>query len=389
MSDLSAPIEIDFTKALSSDTASAVTLRTFTSYTFDRSLLTPASAFRFTSPGVNKSDRTQIRSGDIATLFVVNKDGDKRAIATGIIDETDTHVIPSNVEYVLTGRDMIGQLVDNTAVDASNKIINTQQVNLKTIAEFLIANTRIPAGIITQQIPNGTFLFQTNPGETKINSLQRYLELSNCLVWCKENGQLIVGKPSFTQPASGALTLLYSDPRGNNLLEARVKRNVNGAIRKIVAQLQSLDQVDAATYTKLNNDPDMQAVADGLVGRSVYNRFSYGSGTDLVNQVTQVGNQTGNPRKIGDELALREIARENMKILDVEAVVEGHINEIGLPYNVDQVYNVRIEDDDVDEDMLVYNVSYELTSEHGKLTRMRLCRLGTIVAYADALARSS
>lgn len=387
MSDQSAPIELDFKSAKDGFTAGIATIRTFDSYSFERNILVPASPFRFTAPGVDKDARQAIRSGDSVYMWAVTPSGQRIQLATGFIDETDTHVVPARVEYVLSGRDTMGQMVDNAAVDAANKIINIEKITLGGILQQLIQNTRIPVAFTKQQVPTGTLLFQTNAGETKINALQRYLELTNCLVWAAPNGQLVLGKPAFSQPKQGILALNSAGTVPNNMVECRVHRNLNQAIRQIVTQLQTLEQVDAGRYTINNNDPDMLGVANSRVGRSVYSRFSYGQGNDSVNQVTQVGSQPGNPNSMGAALSLREIARENMKILDVEAVVMGHINENGTPYNVDQVYEVQIEDDDVFEDMYVYSCSYELTMDHGLLTRMRLCRKGTICAYTDALPR--
>lgn len=388
MSDTnSAPIEIDFKKA--GGGAKASSLRTFTSYSFAKNILIPASPFRFTAPSIDKELRTSIRSGDLATLWVPCPDGVKRQIATGIIDETDTHVIPTQVDYVLSGRDLIGQLVDNSVIDPQNKIINTTNITIASFAKILVEGTRIPPQILTQQDPNTKLLIATNPGETKINALQRYLDYTNCLVWAAPNGQLILGKPNFAQKRSGTLSMSISNPSVNNMLECRVQRNLNHAIRQIVYQLQSCGQVDPTPGTKRNNDKDMKPLFNAGVGMSVYRTFTYGSGTEAANTVTQIGNQDGNPRGIGDELSLRELARENIKICDVEVVVRGHVNDLGKPYNIDQVYAVKIEDDDVNEDMLVYSCNYELTLDHGMITRMRLCRLGTIVAYTDALDRTA
>lgn len=387
MTDLK-PIELDFKSANSNSSHQVVSLRTFDSYNFDRNILTPASALRFTAPGVDKDLRLSIRSGDTIQLFAVNQNGDKLPIGTGFVDETDTHITPSSFDYVISGRDTLGQLVDNATVDAQNKIVNTTNATLEWVMQFLLQNTRIPKAFIRQQMPNGPILFSTNPGETKINTLQRYLEFTNCLVWTQPNGQVVIGKPNFTQEKQGVLKMSFSNNKGNNLLEARVRRNLNQAIRQIVCQLSTLGQVDAGVYTNFNHDQDMREVRASLVGRSVYRKFDYGSGEDSVNVVTQVGSQSGAPRKIGNEYSLRDIAKDNMKVLDVEAVVEGHINSAGLAYNIDQIYNVQIEDEDVDEDMYVYGCSYELTKEHGMITRLRLCRKGTITAYADALQRT-
>ena len=387
MSDLSQPIHLEFKSAKAGKTAETKRLEIFNSYSFDRSILTPASPFRFTAPGVNKSDRVAIRSGDFVQLSLTNSSGETSLIATGFVDETDTHVIPANVDYVITGRDTLGQLVDNASIDASNSIINTENVTMETLLKQLLRNTRIPQQIISQQMPNAALLVQTQAGETKINTLQRYMEFLNILIWSLPDGRVVIGKPDFTNPISGSLILNSSSPQKNNLLEARSRRNLNQAIRQIVTQLSTLEQVDAGSFTVFNNDDDMAEVQASGVGKSIYRSFNYGEGSTAANSVKAIGNQTGEPRTMGRELSMREIARDNMKILDVEVVVMGHVNESGVPYNIDQIYNVEIEDDDVNEPMYVYAVNYELTMQHGMLTRLKLCRLGTIIAYADALRR--
>jgi prophage tail gpP-like protein len=292
------------------------------------------------------------------------------------------------VEYVLTGRDMIGQLVDNAAVDANNQIRHTAQMTLAEITRFLIRGTRIPPQFRMQGIPHGPLLFQTQPGETKINALQRYLEFCNCLVWAAPNGQVVIGKPDFTNKLGGVLKVSRSDPSGNNVIEARVRRGLNGAIRQIVTQLQSLGSVAPAPYTVLNSDRDMSRLAASQVGRSVYRTFSYGGATDIVNVIQKVGN-SGSPFDIGRALSLREIARENVRVLDVELVLRGHVNPDGEPFDIDQVYDVQIEDDDVAEPMYVYGCNYSLTPDTGMLTTLRLCRLGAIVAYGEQIRRTN
>lgn len=380
-----APLRIETKSAQGSD-PQAIGL--FTSYSFERSIVTPAAAFRLTAPNVDKKKKLAIRSGDIISLQVQNQDGIFIPVATGIIDETDTHILPAASDYVISGRDMVGQLVDNAAVDAQNKIQNVTQVTLQTLMNILISGTRVPKTVVYQQTPNGSVLFQTNPGETKINLLQRYLEFMNCLVWSLPNGQITIGKPDFTSPTRGYLRLDDASPQQNNVLEVRVRRNVNHAIRQIVAQLSTLGQVDASSYTKLNTDPDMRKVRGSLVGRSVYEQFNYGSGQDVVNQATFVGNQPLVPRAVGDEYALRTIARENMKIIDVECIVPGHVNDLGQPYNIDQMYDVFISEEEVNEPMYVYGVAYELTLDHGMITRLKMCRKNTICAYGDATKRT-
>jgi prophage tail gpP-like protein len=378
MSDTSTPIELDV-KPADPSRGNQLALKTFTSYSFDRNILIPASPFRFTAEGVDPKLRTQIRSSDTVELFVKNEQGTPVQIATGFIDETDTHITPSGVAYLLTGRDTMGQLIDNSAIDENNKIIHLNQVSLAAIANLLVMNTRISSTVVLQQIPNGLLLLQTNPGETKINTLQRYLEYTNCLVWSLPNGQMVVGKPNMAQAKLGKLVIGRSDPRSNNCLEARVRRNTHTAIREMATQIQALAITDPTLITLANIDPDLQVVANSGAGRSAYRLFSQGNGTDAINQIVGTGNNAA-PQEMGFALSRREIARSNMQILDVEVVVRGHVNENGIPYNVDQVYHVVIEDDQVEEDLYLYAVKYDLTQDKGRTTTLRLCRLGTIVA---------
>lgn len=375
------PIQLEFKKA-SSNSSAPIGLRTFSSYSFANSILTPASPFRFTAPGVDKDVRMQIRSGDWVSMYIPGPNGLRYPITTGIVDETDTHITANSLEYVISGRDILGQLVDNAVVDAQNKIINSKSITLENALSLLIQNTRIPGSFTTQSVPTVPLLLQTGAGETKINALQRYLEFTNCLVWVNADGTLTIGKPNFTQEPSGKLVLDPGSPQETNILEARVKRDVNQAIRQIVTQLQTSEQVDPGSFTKQNSDPDILPLIPALVGRSVYSVFSYGQGQDAVNQIYQVGNGQGAPKTLGEALSLREIARENVKIIEVECIVQGHLNENGEVYALDQVYSVVIPDENVHEDMYVYSVSYELTLEHGMMTKMNLCRLGAICADA-------
>lgn len=379
---IQSPIELEFISA-SDPSAPPNKIVTFTSYQFERSIISPASSFRFTAPGVSRDTRLAIRSGDLVQVFAYNKAGDRLPLAIGIIDETDTHVSKDSVEYVITGRDILGQLVDNASVDASNKVIFFEKASLKTIIGSVIANTRCPAGFRLSHAPNSSFLFSSNVGETKINALQRMLEFANLLIWSNADGQVIVGKPNFAQATSGDLYCLYGNP-GNNIIECRVRRNLNQGIRKIATQLQTLSKTDASVATMLNNEKDMIPVGRAGVGRSIYTFFDYGNGGDSVNQLNQVGNQSANYNQIGAEYSRRQLARENMNILAVEAVVRNHINSDGIIYDIDQTYNVQIDDEDLDETLYLHHVSYELTRDQGILTRLNLCRLNTIVSGSAA-----
>ena len=199
---------------------------------------------------------------------------------------------------------------------------------------------------------------------------------------------MIVGKPNFAQQASGILLLSSSSPANNNLVEASVRRNVNQAIRVCITQLQDLQSANPSAFPAisiLNNDDDVSVLRPRLVGRSVYESFDYGNGTDSINQINQVGNQSANYNDIGRSYSRRKIAMENIKVLDVEAIAKDHINSFGGIYNIDQMYATVIDDEEISQPLYVYECSYEMTENTGCLTRLKLCKENTIVDGARAV----
>ena len=365
--------------------AGGVGIRTFTSYSFERNLLNPGAPFRFTAPGIDKSIRLGIRSGDTIQLMATDPKGNQIPAGTGYVDESDTHISPGTVEYVITGRDTLGQLIDNAAIDKNNRIIPAANLTMSQILVSLIANTRIPQQPVFQQADSGPMLFQTNVGETKMNALQRYMEFTNTLIWTLPNGQVILGKPNFVQSSLGTLTVT---PSASNILDCRVRRNTNNAIRRIVNQMQNGGQIDPSAYTVNNQDADVQAVSTSGAGRSVYRVFSYSEGFNSVNFFTQVANIPTPVNTLGAAYSYREIARENVQVLDIEVTVQGHFNNNGTLYDIDQIYSCNIPDENINQNMYVYSITHDLTIEHGMITKLKLCKLGTIVASAYALPKS-
>lgn len=372
------PLEVKVIRA-TDESRRTVDVGTFTSYEFDMNMLVPASAFRFTANGVSKEDRLAIRSGDTSMLYARNVEGREFRLATGFIDETEFHLTAKNKDYLLTGRDTLGQLIDNSAIDASNNIIHLAQASVASVANVLLQNTRMPKEVVQRNAPSGPLLFQTNPGETKINALQRYLEYTNCLVWALPDGRMAIGKPNMSQSSADTLAIRESDPRFNNVLEIRVKRAPALAIRTIAVQVQELGVTDPGQVTVANSDADVALLAKRGVGRSVYRLFSQGNGTDAVNQLNQVGGG-GGLQSIGKGYALREIARDNIKTLEVTAVLRGHIDNAGNPYAYEKMYDVIVEDEDLQERMYCYACKYSYTKEQGPTTTLRLCRTNALVA---------
>lgn len=283
----------------------------FSSYAFDRSILTPASAFRFTAPGVDKTKRMAIRSGDTVRLYVDNDLGHTAQVGVGFIDDTNLHITARSLDYIITGRDTIGQLVDNDMLDAQNNIIFFEQATIDTLVAQVLKGTRCIQSHRKSQIDkNVKFAVTTEPNETKLNCLTRILEWCNGLVWADNDGTVIVDKPNFSGKLRGNF-ILREDSKESNVLEASVKRNVNQAIRQIVTVLATTEASNNTVKqeTLQNMDKDLKRYRGTGVGRSISRTFNYASGTDTINQGQGVGQGSYAPHTIGNEYSAREIAR--------------------------------------------------------------------------------
>jgi prophage tail gpP-like protein len=374
------PIGISFQSALTQERS---TLQTFTSYYFERDIQTPAASFHFSAPGVDKASRLAIRSGDRAELYLPGPGPLVSRLATGFVDETETHITGTALDYNISGRDTLSALCDNDSVDEHNKMIAAETITFPALAKQLLRNTRISGSVVVDQgMPTGKLTYQTNVGETKINALQRFLEYANCLVWTKPSGQIVIGKPNMAQAPSGNLYCTLRSPELNNFMDVKVKRNTNQAIRRIAVQMQNLEFSNPTTNTLSNQDEDVLSTAGAGVGRSVLHAYSLGTGMDALNILGFVKGGTGANRlvDIGRAYAAREIAASNVNVVSVIGRTDGHLNENGVAYNIDQVYYVVVEDEDLFEPMYVYKCVYELTENDGMTTTLYLCRLGALVA---------
>jgi prophage tail gpP-like protein len=209
--------------------------------------------------------------------------------------------------------------------------------------------TRIP-GLVDQGVPGGKWAFSTEPGESKLAALQRYLEPLNSLMWSAPDGKLTVGKPNFKQTSLGSLFILRKD-REANVRSIKVSRAA-ATIPNVVIPLWSGTEFvqkafkEQAVYNPAPAPNRLRQKGHVLV-RSVV--------TSDINSNTTSGqtelNRLGASGNLLRALAARLIARENMHELLVQVVAYGHLNEDGTPFAPDQVYHVKYDRGNVDEPM--------------------------------------
>lgn len=359
----------------------SVSIERFLSYQFSASILVPVNSFsfQFVAPdGPPLPD--QVKEGDIAVISANDV-----TIATGIVDvvevETDSE---TGEKGVVNGRDLMSQLEDQDAISLDSKPIWANSFTVVNAVRKLLDNTRITS-VESRDVPSSTYLLATEPGESKLAALQRFLEPLNCVAWNGPDGRLIVGKPNMAQRATGRL-ILNREKRVSNVLSMRATRSStsipNAMVPVWIGQETTVDRVS----------PE-QVLLNGAAGPSRLFRLGHRVPKSVVVSTPTATDPQGlssiNALKAGganllQSYAKRELARRNVSELVVQVVVPGHFNELGEPFQVDTVYYIEYDRGNVYENMFLFQCDYELTESGGQRTNLWFCKLGTIVADTRA-----
>lgn len=362
------------------DGSKPLPLDSFLSYKFQSSILVPVDSFDFSfvAPDDPQPLDKRIKEGDIISLFAAG-----RTLATGIIDVTDLEVDGEFEEKgQITGRDLMGQLEDQDSVSISDDPLWGNSETVTSGTQKLLKNTRISDGLILKDAPtSGGWLFGTEPGESKLASLQRFIEPMNCLAWMSPEGKLTIGRPNMAQKSLGRL-FLSKAKRDSNVLSMKVTR-ASTSIPNVILPIWAGQETTQSRVSKEQRaynaaeGPTRLRKAGHLVQKCVV--ISNPQATDPqgyseVNAVKALGSNRL------QAYAKRELARANIREMVVQAVVGGHYNESGDPYLADQVYKIEFDRGNVDEEMYLFAVEYELTAERAQITHLSFCRKGSIVS---------
>lgn len=180
------------------------TLTRFLSYEFDSSLLVPVDTFSFTFavPDDPRPFSAYFREGDLVQLAC-----DNVVLSTGIIDSVEVDVDARNGERItVQGRDLLSQLEDQDAISANSDPVFARSAAIEAVFKLLTSSTRIQR-LRVQDAPTRAYLFATEPGETKLSALARYMEPLNVLAWMDPDGTLVIGRPNMLQEPRGTLVL--------------------------------------------------------------------------------------------------------------------------------------------------------------------------------------
>ncbi len=355
----------------------------FLSYKFSSAITIPVDTFQFTAvaPDDAQSFDNVVKSGDIVSLFV-----NDQPLSTGIIDSVSIETDSQFGEKIeISGRDLMSQYEEQDAVSIDNKPIWGDRFTLRSVIQTLNQNTRFPSDILLRNTPNlGGLLFATEPGETKLSALQRFLEPLNLLAWTDPAGRIVIGRPSMKAAESRGTFIVSKERRFSNVLDIKVTRST-ATIPNIIVPIfpvQEASQFVTTTQQQVNNTlsgPErLRKLGHRLPKTTIINHPQGASAQDF-SEANRI-NRNPDFKSLVRAYADRELARYNMGDMLVQVVVPRHINDNGEPFQPDQCYKIEYDRGNVDEVMYLYQVEYDLTEDRAQTTSLFFCRLGTIVA---------
>lgn len=363
------------------DGSPKIVLERFLSYNFSSSILIPVDTFSFNfvapdGPALNKT----IKEGDICVLSANNLQ-----LAQGIVDQTEVETDGEFGEKcAISGRDLMGQLEDQDAISMDSTPIYASNVTISGGVSALLTNTRITQ-IELRDTPNAKYLLATEPGESKLSALQRFVEPLNCLAWMGPKGQIVIGKPNMAQEPSGKF-FLSKEKRSSNVLHIRITRAAT-QIPNVIVPVWSGQEMVTDRVSK------QQRLHNGASGPARLFKLGHRVPKSVVVSAPNATDPQGlsgvNALKAGggnilQAYAKREMARQNQKEIIVQVVVPGHFNEKGEPYVPDTVYHIEYDRGDINEKMYLFQVEYAMDEGSGQRTTLFFCRLGTIVSDVRA-----
>jgi prophage tail gpP-like protein len=375
------PVSIVVTP-IGNDGRSPFTVERFLSYNFNSSILIPVDSFsfQFAAPDMTPF-YNNVKEGDQITLFANNQ-----PISTGVIDTVDIEVDENGGEQVtISGRDILSYLEEQDAIGLDSKPIYLNNISIQGLFNALKQNTKIK-GLVTQDVPQLNQTFGTEPGESKLAALQRWCEPLNILFWADPVGNLVIGKPNFKQAPKGVIGI-SRERRTSNVISMKATYGA-AAIPNIIIPVWSGQELvtDKLKEQALENNadgPKRLRTAGHRITKMIVTSIPQATSSAQDAAIVNSLRYTGSPANFLKAMAYREIARQNHKELIVQAVVPGHYFSDGVPYQVDQVYNIIFDRGSIDGDkMYLFQVDYTMNGSTGQRTNLYFCKLGSIVADA-------
>lgn len=363
-------------------TKPTITLVDFLEYKYESSILIPVDSFSFSfaAPSDTRPFSAYFREGDIAQLF-----GNGVQLATGIIDQIEVDVdIDLSEKITVTGRDLMAGLEDQDAISLESEAFYTANATIDSVFKTLTVSTRIQK-LRKQQAPAAGYLFATEPSESRLSALTRYMDPLNILAWMDPDGTLVIGRPNFEQAPIGTWVVSKSK-RISNVIAMKATfaaASVPNAIVPVWVGEERVVDLVPKTRVLFNRaaGPARLRTLGMPLSKSIVVSNPEGDRPQDLAEINRI--VAGNSDLLG-AYAKREIARQNIRELLVQCSVAGHYDVNGNPFRPDTVYHIQNDRAGIDQKMYCYQVEYALGLETSQRTDLFFCNLNTIVSDSRA-----
>lgn len=183
----------------------------------------------------------QVKAGVKAEIYYGNE-----LVLTGIVDRLTEAVSRSGRALQITGRDMVGQLID-----CSVPIKNSRQVNLSTLLEqFVLAD--LGSIFETVRVQDNNWLknkVTVEPSESLYDAISKAAQVTGQFVWFDPSDGLQIGDPfKFAEQNIQTLKLMHSG-LDNNVISMSYEEDVSNVFNeiKILSQDEKGGAISAST----------------------------------------------------------------------------------------------------------------------------------------------
>lgn len=371
----------------------------FVSYKFGSSILVPVDTFECEVYYRRIDGQRKPREGDV---FVLRANG--QAISTGIVDQLSMKTLArGGTTLHIVGRDLLGQWEDQDSVSLDSSILYSNNYTVDQVVRALANNTRIdPNRLEKRDAPKQPYLAATQPGESKISSMQRYCQALDIYFWMSGDGRLIVGRPDMYGIRSGnkGTWFCLEDGRKSNVTAIGSTRastqipNIMLPIWTGQENVQSRTLPQKPLYNRAEGPARLRSYGH-RVPKAVVTSTPQGSAPQDLADVNAliIAKQNADQQKLSESgaatilqaYAKREMARANVKELKVEVNIPGHYNGRAEAVMPDQTYRIQYDNDDIDKDMYLFEVEHSMDSKTGPTSKLIFTNQTAIVSDVRAL----
>lgn len=340
----------------------------FLSYRIDADLYTPADAFQLELA----NPETPVKAGMTCGLKI---NGDLEL--TGIIDQARKIVRESGTSLQISGRDLMGLLVDSYCEPST--WISVEGMKLKALAELLLAKVpfinrkdidyqknivgklkgkKSSSGIsICDALDTTQRIGQIEAGMTIFEVLKNYALSRGMLFYCEPKGKLVFGRP-LTDGAPEFSLKMFKNGVGNNAIESDVATDISRRYQKVIVVGQQQGHDTMTDASQINAPTGVQVD----LSFPFYKLYVAKECNDNVSPVMRARLIMEHQRRQGSQY---------------NYIASRH-SQNGKNWGINRFCRIQDEPQGLDGNYLIYGRTFELSKAEGPRTRLRLGEPGLV-----------